>query len=98
MKRTGRSWIATGVALTAALVLGGCSDGGGQADGLVFGAVPDEAAELTVWSFLPGNYEQGADAYAAIIDAFQDEYPQVTVDLVEMPYPTYFDQVRNATV
>lgn len=92
-----------GVALAAAaaMALTGCSGGGGggaTSDTLTFGEVPKEETTLTVWSFLPGNYERGAEAYDQIIEAFNQTYPQVTVDLVEMPYPTYFDQVRNAGV
>lgn len=86
------------VLATAALLLSGCAAGGEASDELTLGEVPAEDVTLTVWSFLPGNYERGAEAYDAIIEGFNEEYPQVTIDLVEMPYPTYFDQVRNASV
>lgn len=97
-KLRSRILTAGAVAMASALVLAGCADGGGQSDALGFDPVPDDETTLTVWSFLPGNYEGGAEAYDEIIAAFNEEYPQVTVDLVEMPYPTYFDQVRNASV
>ncbi|MFC7766383.1 ABC transporter substrate-binding protein [Leucobacter soli] len=98
-----RSRLLAGLAAVAAsaLALTGCSGGGGGgggSDALTFGEVPAEDTTLTVWSFLPDNYENGADAYDQILAAFNAEYPQVEVDLVTMPYPTYFDQVRNAGV
>lgn len=98
MKRTRSRLLAAGAAVAAtALMLSGCAGGaGGGAIG--FDEVPEEDTTLTVWSFLPGNYDQGTEAYDAVINAFNEQYPQVEIDLVEMPYPTYFDQVRNATV
>lgn len=100
MKSTRQRLVALGaIAAASAVVMSGCtSDAEGPGDTLTLAAVPEDEVTLTVWSFLPGNYEGGAEAYDAIIEAFNEEYPQVTVDLVEMPYPTYFDQVRNASV
>lgn len=100
MKPTRSRLVALGaLAAASALVMSGCTaDTGSSDDTLTLAPVPEEEVTLTVWSFLPGNYDRGAEAYDAIIDAFNEEYPQVTVDLVEMPYPTYFDQVRNASV
>lgn len=98
MKRTRSRLLAAGAAVaTTALLLAGCAGGGGSAS-IGFDEVPEEDTTLTVWSFLPGNYDGGAEAYDAVIAAFNEQYPQVTIDLVEMPYPTYFDQVRNASV
>lgn len=82
----------------AAIALTGCSGGGSATEKLTLAEVPADDTKLTVWSFLPDNYEAGGEAYDQIIDAFNEEYPQVEVDLVTMPYPTYFDQVRNAGV
>jgi len=85
----------------AALLLAGCSSGATGAGGssqLGVDAVPADKTTITAWSFLPGNYDDGAAAYNEVISAFEKKYPQITVKLVDMPYPTYFDQVRNATV
>jgi len=60
--------------------------------------VSDEAATLQVWSFLPGNYEAGEAAFAEVVATFNEDYPNVTVEITEMPYGTYFDQVRNSVV
>jgi len=94
-----RSRLLAGLAAVAAaaLVLTGCS-GGGKSNTLTLGEVPKDDTKLTVWTFLPDNYEHGKEAYDQIIAAFNEKYPQVEVDLVTMPYPTYFDQVRNAGV
>lgn len=60
--------------------------------------VPAEASTLTVWSFLPGNYEAGEAAFAEAVASFNVKYPNVAVEIIEMPYGTYFDQVRNSVV
>lgn len=93
-----RGLVAGAAALAATLALSGCSDGTAPSTSLAHGAVPQESVTLTVWSFLPGNYEHGTEAYAAVFDAFTAKYPQVKINLVDMPYPSYFDQIRNATV
>ena len=56
--------------------------------------VPDKQATLEVWSFLPGNYEAGEQAFAEMIRSFNRKYPGVRVHITEMPYATYFDQLR----
>lgn len=56
--------------------------------------VPDAPATLEVWSFLPGNYEAGEQAFAEAIASFNETYPKVQVNITEMPYSTYFDQLR----
>lgn len=91
-----QAWGATlGLMLLAA---SGCSDNATPAGQLAAGAVPADKATLTVWTFLPSNYEGGPEAYKGLIADFQAAYPQITVNLVDMPYGTYFDQVRNAVV
>ena len=70
----------------------------GTVDALTTAPIPAGEAKLTVWSFLPGNYDAGADAYAKVIAGFEAAHPGVKVEIVDMPYGTYFDQVRNATV
>lgn len=56
--------------------------------------VPNTAASIEVWSFLPGNYEAGEQAFAEAVASFNVQYPQVRVNITEMPYGTYFDQLR----
>ena len=90
---------AAGALVVGALALAACSDGAKPASAALDPAhVPAAKTTITAWSFLPGNYDKGADAYNQVIAAFEKKYPQVTVKLTTMPYPTYFDQVRNATV
>ncbi len=88
----------TALIVGAALLLTGCSAAGNASSHLTADAVPKEKTTLTVWSFLPQNYDGGPAAYKEVIGDFQKKYPQVSVNLVNMPYPTYFDQVRNATI
>lgn len=93
-------------ALVLALTITACSGtkaptgeaGSGGSSGIDPANVPSTETTLTVWSFLPGNYEAGKETYQKVTDAFTKKYPQVKIKLVDMPYPTYFDQVRNATV
>lgn len=88
---------AISIVAATGLFLAAC--GGDNADDAeLTETVPEEDTSLTVWSFLPGNYEGGEEAYDKVIAAFEEEYPQVDVELRNMPYPTYFDSVRNATV
>jgi ABC-type glycerol-3-phosphate transport system substrate-binding protein len=102
-KHSGRTAFRRTVAAVATVALSGllltaCSSGSSSPTKLTPGPVPDAKTSLTVWSFLPGNYDKGKEAYDAIADGFHEKFPQVTVKIVDMPYPTYFDQVRNATV
>ncbi|TAM70649.1 MAG: extracellular solute-binding protein [Microbacteriaceae bacterium] len=92
------------VAVAAALALTGCSSGsagsGGSAGSslLTPQKVPSAKSTLTVWSFMPGNFDNGKAAYDKVVAGFEKKYPQVDVKLVSVPYNSYFDQVRNATV
>lgn len=96
--RTG-SRMAVAALAASALILTGCTDGGAADSGpLKAGEVPAEDATISVWTFLPDNYDGGTEAYEQIVAGFEAKYPQVTVDLTSVPYPKYFDQVRNATV
>lgn len=93
------SRIAVAALAASALFLTGCTDTGAADSGpLKAGEVPAEDATISVWSFLPDNYDGGTEAYEQIVAGFEAKYPQVTVDLTSVPYPKYFDQVRNATV
>ncbi len=91
--------IAVAALAASALFLTGCSNGAAVDSGpLKAGEVPAEDATISVWSFLPDNYDGGTEAYKQIVAGFEAKYPQITVDLSAVPYPKYFDQVRNATV
>ncbi|GAA1318307.1 ABC transporter substrate-binding protein [Leucobacter albus] len=100
--KTSRSRLLSGAAALAAatLALTGCSGGGDAAttEKLTFAEVPKEDTTLKVWTFLPDNYENGNEAYEDIIAAFNEQYPQVEVELTTMPYGTYWDQLRNSGV
>jgi ABC-type glycerol-3-phosphate transport system substrate-binding protein len=82
-----------------ALLLTACSSGSATASkaGLT-GPVPKTKVTLTVWSFMPGEYSNGPTAYNDVLKAFEAKYPQVTVNLVNIPYPTYFQKIRDATI
>ncbi|UDF33135.1 UNVERIFIED_ORG: extracellular solute-binding protein (plasmid) [Roseateles sp. XES5] len=97
MKRS-KGMMASTAVLGLTVVLAGCSGESGPADKLSTGPIPDAKATLTVWSFLPSNYPAGPEAYNELIKDFQALHPQVTINLVDMPYGTYFDQVRNSLV
>jgi len=64
----------------------------------LLGPVPKTKVTLTVWSFMPGEYSNGSTAYTDVVSAFEAKYPQVTVNLVNIPYPTYFQKIRDATI
>ena len=75
----------SGVALATALfALSACGEEPAATDKLKTGPIPEAKTELTVWSFLPGNYEKGAEAYNAIAADFQKAHPQVTVKVIDM--------------
>lgn len=93
-----RGMVGVAAIALSGLLLTACSSGSTAPKELTPGTVPDAKTSLTVWSFLPGNYDKGVEAYDAIAAGFNKKFPQVTVKVVDMPYPTYFDQVRNATV
>ncbi len=98
---TTRSRVLGGAAAlaAAAIALTGCQAGGTDtANTLTFSEVPKEDTTLKVWTFLPDNYENGDKAYDQIIDAFNEQYPQVEIELTTMPYGTYWDQLRNSGV
>lgn len=96
--RRGRRGLAVAIAAGSLLVLASCSSGKNASGSSLTGPVPKTNTTLTVWSFMPGEYDKGAQAYAQVDAAFEKKYPQIKVNLVNLPYPTYFDKVRNATV
>lgn len=82
------------------LLLAACSSGGGgvASQNALVQAVPKAKTTLTVWTFMPGEYSNGTKAYNEVVQAFEAKYPQITVNLVNIPYPTYFQRVRDATI
>lgn len=59
---------------------------------------PAEDVTLTVWSWLPNDHPNGPATYDAIFASFEEMYPNVTIELTAMPYPTFWDTWRNATI
>lgn len=60
--------------------------------------LPTEDVTLEVWSWLPNDHDNGPDTYDAIFASFEEAYPNVTIDLTAMPYPTFWDSWRTATI
>ena len=81
-----------------ALLLASCSGSSTASPTGLTKPVPKTKVTLTVWSFMPGEYSNGVAAYKAVVNAFEAKYPQVKVNLVNIPYPTYFQRVRDATI
>ncbi|MCS3843030.1 ABC transporter substrate-binding protein [Microbacterium sp. AK031] len=76
------------IAAGTALVLSGCSGGGGGTDAEpTFD--PDEKVTLnfTWW----GNDDR-AERYNALIDAFNEEYPNITINGQFMDFPSYWEK------
>ena len=88
--------LATSITVALLLALHSAANAEGVVEALTSAPVPDGEATLTVWSFLPDNYEAGAEAYADVVAGFQAKYPNIKVELADIPYTTYFDNVRNA--
>jgi ABC-type glycerol-3-phosphate transport system substrate-binding protein len=81
-----------------ALLLASCSGNSTASQTGLTKPVPKSKVTLTVWTFMPGEYSNGTAAYNDVVKAFEAKYPQVKVDLVNIPYPTYFQRVRDATI
>lgn len=60
--------------------------------------VPAEDFTLKVWSWLPNDHDNGPATYDEIFANFEAKYPNVTIELTAMPYPTFWDTWRNATI
>ncbi|HZS93612.1 MAG TPA: extracellular solute-binding protein [Chloroflexota bacterium] len=94
----------TALALAAAgsMILAACgsNNSSGSSGGVsaLLKPVPKAKITLTVWSFMPGEYTKGPQAYSAVVKAFEAKYPQVKINLENMPYGPYFGRVRDATV
>jgi ABC-type glycerol-3-phosphate transport system substrate-binding protein len=102
MTLTHKVWRRTVGASLALLLVAGLAACGGDSSETTAGALGDEvpAEDVTVkiWTFQLKNYEGGEEAYGKVVEAFNEEYPQVTIEFESIPYPTYFDKVRNATI
>ncbi|MGH3446253.1 MAG: ABC transporter substrate-binding protein [Nocardioidaceae bacterium] len=84
------------LALVAAACGGG---GGGGGDGSQVGdKLPTQDTTIKVWSFLPLNYDGGKATYKHVMDGFRKKHPNITVDLKNIPYDAYWDQLRNSSV
>jgi len=93
----GRAAAAVSTVGCLAMLLAACSTSSASSSGLTK-PVPQAKVTLTVWSFMPGEYSNGVATYNDVVKAFEAKYPQVTVKLVNIPYPTYFQRVRDATI
>jgi len=81
-----------------ALLLAACSSSSPASQSTLTKPVPKTKVTLTVWTFMPGEYDNGTAAYNDVVKAFEAKYPQVTVKLVNIPYNSYFQKIRDATV
>ena len=78
---------AAAVATSAALVLAGCAGGGTPEGGATYD--PDEKVtlDLAFW----GN-DVRADLYNQAIDAFNEEYPNITVNATFLGFPEFWEK------
>jgi ABC-type glycerol-3-phosphate transport system substrate-binding protein len=90
--------VATAAITCLTLLLAACGGGTTASQSALTQPVPKAKTTLTVWTFMPAEYPNGPTAYNDIVKAFEAKYPQVTVSLVNIPYNTYFQRVRNATI
>lgn len=88
--RNGRRSLLAAAAMTgaAALALTGCSSAGSEASGYD----PDEEVTLnfTWW----GN-EDRAERYQQLIDAFEEEHPNITIDGTFTDFPSYWEKRKT---
>lgn len=78
-----RKLLVAGAALAAATLLAGCSGGGNPGS--------DEEVTIT-YSVWAGTQ---TPAMQAIADAFHEENPNITVELVELPWPQYWSTLQT---
>jgi ABC-type glycerol-3-phosphate transport system substrate-binding protein len=93
-----RGFAATLTVTCLLLLLAACSSGTLAGQTTLTGAVPKAKATLTVWTFMPSEFANGTKAYNEVVQAFEQKYPQISIKLVNIPYPTYFQRVRDAAV
>lgn len=85
-----RAFTAAAVAAGAALVLAGCAGGsGGDSPDANPTLDPDEKVTLNM-SFW-GN-DVRADLYNQVIDAFEEQYPNITVNTSFLDFPSYWEK------
>jgi ABC-type glycerol-3-phosphate transport system substrate-binding protein len=86
-----RRWkFAAAAAVAAALLAAGCSSGGSTSSG---GSAP---VTLTIWH----NYgtEQNATALVNLAKAFHKLHPNITVNVVSQPAPSYFALLQSKAI
>lgn len=74
------------------LVAAGPSMAEGKVGALAGAVAPEREAILEVWSFLPGNYEEGEAAWASPCAACL----QVAASVTEVPHGACFDQAQSS--
>ncbi len=74
------------------------SDGEAPIDGEATQAPTADDVTLEVWSWLPNDHPEGPGTYDEIFSNFEAMYPNVTIDLTAMPYPTFWDTWSNAAI
>jgi len=77
-----KRWLAATAALAGAALLAGCATSGGDDDGPV-------TITYAVWA---GTQ---TPAMQAIVDAFEDENPDIHVELQELPWPQYWSTLQT---
>ena len=60
--------------------------------------VDDGQITLSVWSWLSNDHEDGFESYTKIFNNFEEKNPNIKIDFTPMPYPTFWDSWRNATI
>jgi ABC-type glycerol-3-phosphate transport system substrate-binding protein len=93
-----RAPVAVAAISCLALILAGCGTSKVATSSSLTGPVPKSKITLKVWTFMPGEYSNGPQTYNAVVKAFEAKYPQITVNMVNIPYPTYFQKIRDATI
>ncbi|MFI7066834.1 ABC transporter substrate-binding protein [Kribbella sp. NPDC050124] len=93
-----RRYRAACAGFAAIALLAACGSGGKPSQGGLSAPVPDKDITLTVWTFVPDNSDGGREAYAEVVKAFNEKHPKVKVDIQNIPYPTFWDKLRNASV
>jgi multiple sugar transport system substrate-binding protein len=89
MKRTKAT---AALAIGAALVLSGC---GGAATNTPDSGGDDESGKLVIWNW--GSADDAAQAYQDdVVEAFNEEHPDVEVEIVSQPFDQYYTLLGSA--
>lgn len=93
MKRTTVAKV-TGVAAAAAMVMAACSGGDGESGGEP--ANPEEVSgDVTFW-FYPVGVSETTDWWEPHVEAFNEEYPNVNIELVPQSFSNREDAIVTA--